>query len=71
MMKTERLLLRYSDGTSEWQTPATVPDLGSTIRRAGQQWVVASIETESDVIVAVLRRAPKAAELSDVQVEVA
>jgi hypothetical protein len=34
-MKTERLLLRFSDGTGEWQTPATAPDVGSIIRRAG------------------------------------
>jgi hypothetical protein len=71
-MQTGRLLLRYSDGTNEWRAPPTVPDLGAIIRRAGHEWVVASIETDNeDVIVAVLRRAPKAADLTDAQVEVA
>jgi hypothetical protein len=65
----QRLLLRYSDGTSEWRDPPTVPDVGTLLNRVGQEWVVASIEADSDdITVAVLRRAPKTAQLTDVEV---
>jgi hypothetical protein len=66
-----RLLLRYSDGTNERREPPTVPDLGAIVRRAGQEWVVASIETDGDNMVAVLRRVPKQPDLTDARVEVA
>jgi hypothetical protein len=59
-MRVERLLLRYSDGQSEWRMPAEVPEIGTTVTRAGQQWIVAAVEDDGeDVTVAVLRRAPK------------
>ena len=52
--------------------PAIVPDLGAIIRRSGKRWIVISIETDrNDVTVAVLRRAPKAAELTEAPAEVA
>ena len=70
--RVERLLLRYSDGSCEWRVPAIVPDLGAIIRRSGKRWIVISMETDrNDVTVAVLRRAPKAAELTDAPAEVA
>lgn len=70
-MRSDRLLLRYSDGTSEWRDPPTVPSLGSIIRRAGQEWTVAAIDTdEENVTIVALRRSPKAT-LSDARVEVA
>jgi len=65
-----RLILRFSDGTSESRQPATVPELGAVVRRGGQDWVVASIDTDSDVTVVELRRAPKE-DLTDMQVEIA
>ena len=67
----ERLLLRYSDGTNEWRDPPTVPNLGAVVRHAGQQWIVAAIENESDVTIAILRRAPKTAHPTDAQPDVA
>jgi hypothetical protein len=70
-MQTGRLLLRYSDGTNEWREPPTVPEPGTVVRRAGQQWVVDSIETENDdVTVAVLRREPRPRPVSVAQPEV-
>jgi hypothetical protein len=67
-----RLLLRYTDGTCEWREPPTVPELGTTIRRAGQEWLVASIEDLSDdVTLAVLRREEKPRPVTDAQPEVA
>jgi hypothetical protein len=66
-----RVLLRYTDGTCEWREPPTVPELGATIRRAGHEWLVASIEDLSDgVTVAVLRREPKPRPVTDAQPEV-
>lgn len=71
-MRVERLLLKYSDGSCEWRQPAIVPDVGTIIRRAGQQWIVASIQTGTeDMTVVVLRRAPRAPDLTDAQPEVA
>lgn len=71
-MKTDCLLLRFSDGTSEWQTPGTVPEVGAIIRRAGQEWIVASIDADThDVAVVRLRRGPRMAGSTDAQVEVA
>jgi hypothetical protein len=71
-MRVERLLLQYSDGGCEWRQPATVPDVGEIITRAGQRWIVASIDSDTeDMTVVVLRRAPKAPELTNAQVEVA
>ena len=41
---------------------ATVPEVGSTVNRADQEWVVTEIESETDdLTVAVLRRAPRTA----------
>ncbi len=59
-MRVERLLLRYSDGRSEWCTPADVPEIGATVTRAAQDWVVSAIEDDSEgVTVAVPRRTAK------------
>ena len=59
-MRVERLLLRYSDGRTEWRTPAELPEIGTTVRRAGQDWLVAAIENDGeDIPVAILRGAPK------------
>lgn len=59
-MRVERLLLRYSDGQSEWRTPADVPAIGAIVLRAGQEWIVSEIENDGEASpVAVLRRAPK------------
>jgi hypothetical protein len=44
----DRLLLRYSDGHCKRRMPAEVPEIGTTVRRAGQRWIVAAIENESD-----------------------
>jgi hypothetical protein len=57
----DRLLLRYSDGHREWRMPGEVPEIGTTLKRAGQRWIVAAIENESDTPVVVLRRAAKEA----------
>jgi hypothetical protein len=71
-MKIDRLLLRFSDGTSEWQTPGTVPEVGAIVRRGGQEWIVASIDADTqDAAVVLLRRAPRTDVSTDVQVEVA
>jgi len=60
-MRVERLLLRYSDGQSEWHTPGDVPDVGTIVTRGGRNWIVSAIEDDGDdTTVAVLRRAPKA-----------
>lgn len=60
-MPSERLILRFSDGTSEWRQPAAnVPEVGSTLQRGDQEWVVTEIESETDdLTVAILKRAPK------------
>lgn len=71
-VKADRLLLRFSDGTSEWQTPGTVPEVGAIVRRGGQEWIVASIDADTqDAAVVLLRRAPRTAVSTDAQVEVA
>lgn len=58
-MPPERLLLRYSEGQTEWRLPPVPPDVGDTVERGGQQWTVASVEPDGDdVTVAVLRRGP-------------
>ena len=70
-MKTERVLLGFYTGINEWYEPPAVPELGAIIKRAGQAWIVTAIQTEGeDVIVAVLRPAPRAADSTDAQVEV-
>ena len=48
------------------------PTWAPFIRRSGKRWIVISIETDrKDVTVAVVRRAPTAAELTDAPAEVA
>ena len=59
-MQTERLLLRFPDGTNEWRAPPTMPDVGLIVRRGDQEWVVAGIEdTADDLAVSILKRVPK------------
>ena len=55
-MQPERVRLHYSDGSTEWRQPPTVPEIGTVVRRAGKTWVVASIAQEGDVATIVLRR---------------
>ena len=58
-MPSERLLLRYSDGTNEWRSPPTVPDVGSTVRRGDHEWIVVEVESTTDELaVAILKRVP-------------
>lgn len=71
-MKTHRLLLRFSDGASEWQTPGTVPEVGAIVRRGDQEWIVGAINADTeDATVVLLRRAPKSGVPTDTQVKVA
>jgi hypothetical protein len=57
---SDRIILRFSDGTSEWRQPTTVPEVGSTVTRGDQEWVVTEIESTTDELaVAILKRAPK------------
>ena len=59
-MPSDRLILRFADGTSEWRQPTTVPEVGSTLHRGDQEWVVTEIESTTDELaVAILRRVPK------------
>ena len=61
-MPSERLLLRFSDGTSEWRIPATAPEIGSTFARGDEEWEVIAVDSYSNqLIIAALRRLPKAA----------
>jgi hypothetical protein len=58
-MPPTRLLFRYSDGIKEWRDPPTVPDLGETLVRRDQEWIVSWIERDSDdTTIVALKRAP-------------
>jgi hypothetical protein len=41
--------------------PAEVPEIGTTVKHAGQRWIVAAIENDRDTPVVVLRPAAKEA----------
>jgi hypothetical protein len=67
-----RLLLKYSDGSTEWRMPPTVPEIGDTVRRSGNTWIVTELDLKTDgVIVAMLRRVSSTAETTVGQAEVA
>jgi hypothetical protein len=58
---SERLLFTYPDGGKEWRAPPVVPEVGETLVRRNQEWVVDTVETEHDgVTIVVLRDANRA-----------
>jgi hypothetical protein len=52
--------------------PPTVPEIGDTVRRSGNTWIVTELDLKTDgVIVAMLRRVSSTAETTVGQAEVA
>ena len=58
-MQPERVRLHYSDGSTEWRQPPTVPEIGTVLTRGGKRWIVATIEQDDDLATIVLRPSNK------------
>ena len=53
-MPSDLLLLRFSDGESEWRQPAEAPEIGSRMTRRQQDWIVTSIEADGHDVATVV-----------------
>lgn len=53
-MEPRRMLLSFPDGEREWRLPPDVPDVGATITRRGEDWLVETVETDHDGVTIVV-----------------